>query len=803
MPDLSTVPRRVPQTRPSESAGNAGARPTWLPVWSEPAAIRALRAVIVIPSLFALTYEGIGNLQMALFAAFGGFATLVVASFGGSRRDKIVAHLGLAVTGSIALIIGTAVSGIDWLAVVVTIPVTFGIFFAGVAGPNAASGVTAALFAYVLPVATPGTVSMIPDRLAGWWLASVVGTAAVLLLSPPSPGDRLRTAAAGSARALATHLEASAQGTATAAIQHACLAAKHELMNAFASTPYRPTGLATADQGLASVVQLLEWCTALIADATDGHPNLDRAAPCDRELAAATAVVLRQVGDLLVDQDGSAPLPDIDEMDRRREASAAYHRSRAMQDDGEAGGDYDSAQVVARHAFHAQAISLAVRALVADALVATRRADPETVAAQRRAWYGAQPEGTVAERRAAALSGAVGVLARHASLRSVWFLNSLRGSLALALAVLVADVASVQHGFWVVLGTLSVLRTSAASTGSTAVRALVGTVIGFAVGALLMLGIGTDTAALWTALPIAIAVAAYAPGTLPFVFGQAAFTVVVVVLFNLLVPVGWTVGLVRIQDVAIGCAVSLVVGALFWPRGAASVVGDDLADAFRRDADYLTQSVDWALGTRHDPPDAGAAAVTAATRLDEALRAFLAEQGTKHLSKQDMWTLVMATMRVRLTAYSLAGLQAPQNVRHHHRGTAYARAMLAQDTTDLAAFYERVAVLVGRPAAHSVVLPIGVPPFVGLDGNGTGEAGRTDGPDRTSEADGIGETDGTGEAKRTGEAEAADFVRVITAPHHPHLLWVEEHLQHLSSHAQAITGPASHVAEQRRLPWWR
>src|SRR6202167_4113019 len=148
----------------------------------------------------------------------------------------------------------------------------------------------------------------------------------------------------------------------------------------------------------------------------------------------------------------------------------------------------------------------------------------------------------MAERRVAGLSGAVGVLTRHASIRSVWFLNSLRGSLALAAAVLVADVSGVQHGFWVVLGTLSVLRTNAASTESTALRALGGTVIGFVVGALLILGIGTSTPALWAAFPIALA-GAYAPGTLPFAFGQAAFTVVVVVLFNLLQPVGWKVGL--------------------------------------------------------------------------------------------------------------------------------------------------------------------------------------------------------------------------------------------------------------------
>jgi uncharacterized membrane protein YccC len=767
--------------------------------------MRTARAVVVIPSLFALTYEGFGNLQMALFAAFGGFANLVVASFGGSRRDKAFAHFMLALIGSIGLIIGTAVSGIQWLAVLVTIPVTFGIFFLGVASPNAASGTIAALFPFVLPVATAGTVSMIPDRLAGWWLASAVSTVAVLVFSPPSPGDRLRAAAAGSARALATTLDGAARGTVTPADHQACQAAKHELMSAFASTPYRPTGLATSDQALASVVQYLEWCTVLVADATDGHPNLDRADPPDRDLFAETAVVLRQTADLLADRDGTAPLPDVDklplpdvdELERRREASIAYHQSAAPD------GDYDSVQTAARQSFHAQAISLAVRGLTADALIATRRADPETIAARRRGWYGAQPEGTDAERRVAALYGALGVLTRHASIRSVWFLNSLRASVALAAAVLVADVSGVQHGFWVVLGTLSVLRTSASSTESTALRALGGTVIGFVIGALLLLGIGTSTPALWVALPIAIAVAAYAPGTLPFTFGQAAFTVVVVVLFNLLVPAGWTVGLLRIEDVAIGCAVSLLVGLLFWPRGAASVVGDDLADAFRVGAAYLTESVQWALGTRQVAPDAGPAAVTAGIRLDEALRGFLAEQGAKHLSKSDLWMLVMATMRLRLTAYSLAGMQEPAHARHHHqRGMAYAKGVLTEATAELAAFYERIAVLVGRPMAHEVLLPVSVPAFSGLNGTTAAEDASLEDVSAVVE---VGAALGAATADGDGSEpdDDADLVRIITARHHPHLLWVHEHLQHLSSHAQAITEPATHVAEQRRQPWWR
>ena len=106
----------------------------WLPIWSKPAALRAVRATVVVPGLFALCYEAIGNLQMATFAAFGGFATLVLATFGGTWRDKLIAHAGLAVTGSVLLIIGTAVNSNTALAASVTLVVAFTVLFAGVAG---------------------------------------------------------------------------------------------------------------------------------------------------------------------------------------------------------------------------------------------------------------------------------------------------------------------------------------------------------------------------------------------------------------------------------------------------------------------------------------------------------------------------------------------------------------------------------------------------------------------------------------------------------------------------------------------
>ncbi|HEY3811424.1 MAG TPA: FUSC family protein, partial [Acidimicrobiales bacterium] len=623
-------------------------RSGWARWWSVGAAYRAVRAAVVMPGLFALSYQVIGNSQVATFAAFGGFSTLVLAGFGGTRRDQLVAHLGLAVTGSALLTIGTAVNSSTALAAVVTLAVAFAVLFFGVIGPNAASGATAALLTYVLPAASPGTVSMVPDRLAGWWLASVGGTLAVVLFSPKPPADRLRAGISGLAVALADELDAAAGGTPDPARREVTLTAKAALRSTFTATPYRPTGLATPDQAMNNVVELLDWVVALVGD-TVGHVSaLAAMEPGDRELLRRAAETLRAAGHLAVHGDGEVDLASLEQL-RTNRVAAIRHLA----------PDSPEFEDVVHGAFHARTVAIAVRTTAADTLVAARRAAPEVVEEQRLRWLGieagAGADAPGLDRWGGARSAAR-LVGRHASLRSVWLRNSARGALALAAAVAVADLTNVQHGFWVVLGTLSVLRSNATATGATALRAVLGTTIGFVIGAALVVGVGTDTNVLWALLPVAVLIASYTPGVTSFVTGQAAFTVVVSILYNLLVPVGWKVGVTRIEDVAVGCAVSLVVGLLLWPRGASAVVATDLHDAFTAGAGYLDEAVGWAVGTRPGPPEGGVEAVDAAVRLDDALRGYLTEQGSKRTSKDDLWNLVGAAMRLRLTAASLAGL---------------------------------------------------------------------------------------------------------------------------------------------------
>ena len=526
--------------------------------------MRAIRAMVCVCGLFAFTDKVLGNPQIATFAAFGSFATLVLASFAGTWRDKLLAHLALALTGSVLITIATIVSSTTWLVAIVTVPATFAVFFAGVTGPNAASGVTGALLAWVLPAASVGTISMVPDRLIGWWLASVCGTAAVLLFSPRSTGgNQLNAAASALAGKLADVLDGAARGELIKEDVAAMVAAKHDLIAQFTSTPYRPTGLAATDQALANCVELLEWAEDLISDAVEEQHDLRNAPAPDLDLIAASSSALRDTASLLAGGDGR---PDVDGLERCR----AVVLDQILKSTSPPGQFQQAAQI----SFHANAVAVAVLGVAYETLIASGLADPEWLEARRARWYTGS---NAAARTVQRVSSVATAAHTHASLRSVWFVNSIRGAVALAVAVAVADVTTVQHGFWVVLGTLSVLRTNASATGATAARAIAGTAIGFVIGGALVVAIGGDETALWIVFPFAVLVAAYSPGTAPFAVGQAAFTVLIAILFNLIVPVGWKVGVVRIEDVALGCAVSAVVGTLFWPRGVSSVVGDDLA----------------------------------------------------------------------------------------------------------------------------------------------------------------------------------------------------------------------------------
>jgi uncharacterized membrane protein YccC len=230
----------------------------------------------------------------------------------------------------------------------------------------------------------------------------------------------------------------------------------------------------------------------------------------------------------------------------------------------------------------------------------------------------------------------------HLSPNSTVLHDSVRVGIGLALAVLAGRLLQLDHAFWVVLGTLSVLRSNALATGRTTLQALAGTLAGFAIGAPYAQLASADVTLSWYILPVATFLAAYAWGAVGFVVGQAVFTIYVIVLFGLIAPTGWQLGLVRLEDVALGAAISVVVALLLWPRGARRDLAAAVAGLFRADAVGLGRVFERLLarGSPGSVSEARATAERARGRADEALDQFLSERGSKRPDPQRAAMLV-------------------------------------------------------------------------------------------------------------------------------------------------------------------
>ncbi len=669
---------------------------------------RALRAAVVMPAMFALGQQVIGNPTVATFAAFGSFAMLLLVDFSGPMADRLRAQAGLALTGAVFVCVGTVCSQSPWLAAAGMVVVGFGVLFAGAVSSVLAGAALSLLLAFILPVSLAGPVSSIPDRLAGWGLASVASLLAVGLLWPAPARDPLRAAAIAACRAIADRLRSDAafllgEGGISAAEHEDAIAGARAAVGAlhrvFLATPYRPTGLSTAARTVVRLVDELNWLDAILAQSPPHPPGIPVNQAALRVKVAAASTLER--GADLLELHGGRP-------DELRAALAGLREAVALTE-STISLDQPAEEPVTRlisaldPGFRAQELSFAVSQIGLNIDL--------TAAAERRSWLdrllGRRQPGLPGT-----LSSAQERAATHLDRHSVWLHNSVRGAIGLGLAVLVANLAGVQHSFWVVLGTLSVLRSNALNTGQSVVRALLGTAAGFVVGAALLVLVGTNTTVLWILLPPAVLFAGLAPAAISFAAGQAAFTLTLVILFNILEPIGWRVGLVRIEDVAIGCAVSLVVGLLFWPRGAAAAFDRALAEAYTDSARYLAAAVEFGLGrcdhgtpTRPPPDNDATGAAAASRRLDDAFRSYLAERGPKPVSLADVTSLVTGVAGLRLAADAVLDLWRRDEGQSGGDRSAARRELLGS-TESVAGWYERFATsLVGSATVPEPLAP--------------------------------------------------------------------------------------------------
>jgi uncharacterized membrane protein YccC len=588
---------------------------------------RAVRAAIVNPAIFAVTLLVIRDLQVATFAVFGCFALLVMADFGGHRPARAVAYVAATVVGAGLVALGTAVSPNAAIGAAVMVVVGFTLAFAGVFGGYLAAAQTALLLAFVLAVSIPAPVTAIPARMAGWLLAGAVSTLAGVFVWPWFERIKLHRRAAEACLAVADVVRALRRSPADdrlGRVHEDARAAVRAMRTEYARTAMRPAGPTRRDRAFVELMTELEQIVDL---AERPFYELQPAVrPCIAESdGLATAVTAALVASAAVLNGG--PPPDIDALDAaRRDHRAALDRWAADELRRGRAAEEVLQGIDVDHTL--RVIAYLTIALSANAVIAA----------------GGRPDVDIPlppgiPRRMGSRGVAVRIartLRTHLEPSSTVLHNSLRVAIGLAVSVALARTLGLGHAFWVVLGTLSVLRSNALGTGRTTVQALAGSAIGFVAGGLFAVAAGNHAVVMWIALPIAIFLASYAASAIGFVTGQAAFTLTVIIIFNLISPVGWQVGLVRIEDVAVGTGISVVVGVMLWPRGARRDLARAAAGFHHAVIAYVERAFHMVLGVDAvtDIARVRAEAVRARDRAGEAFDVFLNERGAKPLEPQ-------------------------------------------------------------------------------------------------------------------------------------------------------------------------
>jgi uncharacterized membrane protein YccC len=762
---------------------------------------RAGRVALVMPAAFAFAQFVIGNGQLTTFVAFGCFALLAMADFGGLRGPRARAYAAATGIGAVLIVLGTLASASPWVGALVLLLVGFAVSFAGMFGGYASAAQTALLLAFVLAVSIPAPPAALAPRLAGWLLAGVVSLLAGVFLWPRFEQVALRRQAASACRALATLIEAQRRRAASperapAQVREAAAtaeAAVSAVRQAYAATPKRPAGPARRDRAFVALLSELERLVEVAVRPptqrpllSAQHPNLregDRLAAAVAQTLVASAAVLT-VGGLPSDVQTLQAVWRAHREALERWAAKALRTGSAPEDVLDGLEADDTLRVVAY-------LTLALAsnaAITAGARVPVPDDVPTEIPLR---------------------AGAAGFLPRvgrtirtHLAPTSSVLHNSLRVALGLALAVLIARLFELQHAFWVVLGTLSALRSNALATGRTTLQALVGQLIGFGIGAGFLVVVGTGSPALWVVLPVTVFLAVYAPSAIGFVAGQAAFMVDLLVLFNLIAPVGWRLGVVRLEDLAVGVSISVVVGVLLWPRGARGELRAALAALYRAVAASLAEAFGRIL-----EPGPGAAEAAAASglsgwapgrlgsgtrdevraalaRAGEALSQYLRERGAQPLAPEDAGAVVAAGAEALVATDLLEQLAATGYQAQAHAADSGGRdgvtALIGQ-VQALVATYARLADQLDGGAAHAAQAP------ACQDRQGAIAPAVSPQTVRAAALSSLRRWRQDPEAGRPA-------IAVVVAGE-----WVE----HLGGLAAALEKPVAAVAAAARVPWWR
>ncbi len=618
------------------------------------AALKGLRLAIVLPFVIVVVDVVLEERTMGMLAVVGTFVLLRLGDFGGPMRARALAYVATTVAGMLIIVVATEASRSRIAAAIVIVVVGFALQAVRVFGGYFTAGAHALTLILLFNATLPESSAPLGDRLAGWVIGGVVATVAAVTMWPAAEQRSIARSIGNALDALADLLDVAVAATPGGTVDHDAVQRDSvqpiveradetvaEARRRFRTTPARPAGPTERERATVDVLEQLTWIRELVRGLRQ------RPVPAEYlPLVTASAEVLRRCGQGFIDNE-----PVRSETHARLSAArddlGRTLRSRvhaALQPDSPAAGSAVSEVIGASPAWMLSEAALAVGAssevsLGGPAKTGTSRASVTATLASWRTQLG-----------------------WHLRPDSVVFRNSLRVAIALGAASTVAMVGDLRHAFWVGLGAFVTVRSNFTTTAATVAETLVGAAAGFLVASAFVTPTGYHWL-LWVFLPVGVFLSTYATTAVGLAAGQAATTLYIVILFDLMGAKGWSPARTRLTDVAVGASISLIASVVLWPRGAGGAMRASGGQAVAlAGSAFLTRARRLLTGAAPNDTAVAAAddaALAASRRASEALGVLLSERGTPEVEPDLAWSLVTTALAARLAATSVDELAPP------------------------------------------------------------------------------------------------------------------------------------------------
>lgn len=596
---------------------------------------RAVRTTLGTAIAVAVALRIMPNSPGVVLAAFGVFALLGFADFGGTLGRRFAALVSTGVAGVVLIAIGALAAGVIWREVVVTFLVTGTLAYIVVLRGAFANAAPALTVVFVVTVMVATSTEQLLPLLQGYALAVVIAIPITLFVFPRRTPAHVRAACVLALRTLAEHERNRLAGHPRDVL--ALEGALQALRSSYLGNPFRSTGFRRSDRALMSLVgQLQALLTATRRTAEVPTPVSDL--PGNTDYIETTIECLDSLADALQGLPATSPTgrplahawasewdvavrclqnstPDTLEDDLRRIAHAFPDRALGI--------STVRLSILVRRVLHLPAEEF-------DTGSHTVPEPPDYVP-----WTALRTQFT---------------------LKSPWLRSALRTGVALAVAAGVVETLGLAHGFWVLLGVIATLRQDSLGTLRTALLAVGGTFAGALVGAGILLTFSGDEPVIVVAFLVMAFLSVLFQGTAPFALAQGVFSLYVVLVFSIVAwPPDLSTATDRVLDIAIGAGISLVTAFLLWPRGVVAGLKANVLEAIDLARLVLEEAFgEFFHGAQYDgrPPDVKQMQAAMA-RSKEVVEVELGSHDPRQIERAVLWEQLIDDLRALAVTGSL------------------------------------------------------------------------------------------------------------------------------------------------------